>query len=181
MNKNLLAIYRVPFLISLTLGIVLSAVDITREPVSIALTFAGTILGTFFMDLEYFLYAFFIEPKTDFSKTFTTFIRHKDFSSAAQFIQIHKSDIKDKTINSALFQVVFAIFTLYVVSSSRQFFIKGLVISVLANSIYRLIEAGYDNKLDDWFWALKDKPTQQTVSLYIIGLVGVLIYCVANF
>ena len=181
MNKKLLTIYRVPFLTSLTLAIVLIAVNVTRDPLTIALTFTGALIGTFFLDLEYVIHSFFLEPKTDFSKTFSTFVKHRDFPSAAQYIQIHKHEIREKTLNSALFQVIFAFFTLFVVTSTRHLFMKSLTISVLANSIYRLIEVGYEKRLGDWFWAMKEKPNQQTVSIYTIGLIGLLIYCISQF
>ena len=181
MNKKFLTIYKVPLLISLTLGIVLVSVDLTREPIQIATIFLASLLGTFFLDLEYVIYAFLMEPNKDFSKTFRSFIKHYDFSNAAQYIEIHKNEIKDKTLNSALFQVILAIFAIFVVSSSTQLFTRALVVSVLANSIYKLIEARYEGRLEDWFWALKEKPNQQGVVIYIGCLLMAMVYCVSSF
>ncbi|MDC0448991.1 hypothetical protein OAL67_00030 [bacterium] len=181
MNKRLLHYYRVPFLISLTLAIALLAVSVTREAVDIGLVFAGSLVGTFFLDLEYIIHAFFLEPETNFSKTFSAFIKHKDFANAAGFLQVHKGEIPDKTLNSALFQVIFAGFTIFVVSSTRQIFVRALVISVLANSLYRLMEAKYEGHLAEWFWALKETPNKQSVGLYIFGILAVLVYCINIF
>jgi hypothetical protein len=180
-NQRFLAIYRVPFLISLTLSIVLIAVSLARDPWSIVLIILGALLGTFFLDLEYLIYAFFLEPKEDFSKTLAGFIKDRDYPNAAQYIEINKDKVKDKTLNSALFQVVMAFFALFVVSSNRQFFIRALVVSILANSIYRFFEAKYKGQLNEWFWALKESPSSQGVNLYTIFIILVLLICIYIF
>src|SRR3989304_4124190 len=66
--------YKTQLFISIILSIVLIALKVTTQPVQIGLIVLGTLLGTFILDLDYFIHAYFLEPTSDFSKTLTGFM-----------------------------------------------------------------------------------------------------------
>ncbi|OGC76903.1 hypothetical protein A2619_02560 [candidate division WWE3 bacterium RIFOXYD1_FULL_39_9] len=177
MQKSPLSFYKIPLLISLTLGIVVTALGVIRDPMQIAFVFVGTILGTFVLDLEYVLNAIFVEPARDFSKTLLAYLKHSDIANAIRLIQYHKDDFHEKSLNSALFQIVLAFLSVLVIYSSRSFFPKALVLSVYANSIYVLLEYYYQNKLSEWFWTFKTKPGKQGFLAYLGLVVLVFGFC----
>ncbi len=181
MNKTTKSLQIIPLLISVTVAVILIAVTGTREPLEIGYIAFGALCGAFFLDLDYILYAFWVEPKKDFSKNLTTYIKHKDFKNALSYVQTHKNEIKDKTLNSALFQLVFALFSIFIVSSPNNILVKTLAISVMANSLYRMAECYFENNIEDWFWSFKDKPNQKTLIGYTLGLLLVLTYCIYSF
>lgn len=141
------------------------------------LIFLGSMLGTFFMELDYILYAYFLEPTADFSKTVTGFFKHGDVGNALNYIHTHRDDIKDKTLHSFLFQLVFGALMIFVASSNASLVVKALILSAFLNSIYRMYEAFAQGKVSDWFWALKEKPEKNTFYLYTGGLLAVLVFC----
>jgi hypothetical protein len=175
--EKVFSFYKVPLLISITLGVVITALGVVREPLQIAFIFLGTFLGTFVLDLEYLLNAVFIEPERDFSKTLIAFIKHNDFLNAAKHIQYHKDEFKDKSLNSALFQIIIGLFCIFVIYSTESFFAKALVLSVFANSIYVMFEYYYQDKMDEWFWTFKAKPSKQGVIYYIGALIFTFSFC----
>lgn len=177
MDKKIFSIYKVPLTISLTLSIIILALGVVRDPIDILAVVIGSFLGTFVLDFEYVLYATLVEPKKDFSKTLMAYLNHKDLSNAILHIEYHKDEVTDRSLNSALFQVVLVFLCVLVVTSTTVFLAKALVLSILANSIYKLAELYQKNKYENWFWALKMPPTKQNVTYFIIGLMGVLAYC----
>ena len=181
MSKRLFSIYKTPLLLTVTLIITLIAIKVPREPLVFTYIILGALLGTFLLDLDYIIYAFFLEPEADFSKTLTAFFRHGDLFNAFSYIQYHKDEIKEKTLNSIIFQVVLAGISLYVVYSNTGFFIRSLILSAFLNSLYRLSEHYFTQTTDEWFWALKNKPSQQKTAVVGIALFGLFVICVSLF
>lgn len=181
MEKKALNIYKIPVAISVTLSIVLIALGTLRNPLDIMAVVIGAILGTFVLDLEYYIYAYFVDPKKDFSKTLTSYINHKDFTNAVLFVDHHKNELEDKSLNSALFQIVIAFFSIFVVYSTRSVFAQALVLSILANSIYKLVEQFLENDYENWFWIMKIPPKKDTVTIYLVGLVIIFAFCLYIF
>lgn len=181
MDKKVFSIYKLPVTISITLSILLIALGTVRAPLEIAAIVAGTLLGTFILDFEYVLDAFFLEPKKDFSRTLASFIKHSDLANAIKHIYYHKDEFKDNSLNSALFQVIIAFLSILVIYSTRSLFAQAFVLSIFANTIYALFEHLFNNRTDDWFWALKNKPTRQKVYIYIFGMLLIFCFCLYLF
>jgi len=173
--------YKTQLFISIILSIVLIALKVTTQPVQIGLIVLGALLGTFVLDMDYFIHAYFLEPTSDFSKTLTGFMKHGDLGNALSYVYYHRDEIKDKTLNSVLFQVVLGGLIIFVASSDAPYFIKALVFSTFVNSIYRMYESHLLKKTDEWFWALKSKPKNNGVGVFAVVLLGILVYCLSIF
>lgn len=170
-------IYRVPLLLSITLAIIVVALRVEKEVFNIILIILGSLLGTFVLDLDYAIHAFFIDPDAPFSKSISDYIKHKDFRGFLRFIAVHKDDITDKTLNSGLFQVVLGAAMLFVVASDASIFVKALILSSFLNSIYRFAEHYVNGTSEVWFWSLKISQDKKTLMGYGAVLVVALIYC----
>jgi hypothetical protein len=174
MIKKILTYYKVPLLISLTLGITILAMSVARSALEIAEVFIGVILGTFLLDTEYILYSYIFEPKTDFAKSIFAYIKSSDFGGLISFINEHKNEVKDKSFNSVLFQAILIFVVVFVSYIDTSYLIKAFVMSIFANSIYKLIECVFEGTTKEWFWAIKGTPKKDAVVVFIIGLVIVL-------
>lgn len=181
MFKKLWNFYKIPLLISLTLAIVLIGIKVEREVLGITLIVLGSLIGTFFLDLDYFIWAFFLEPASDFSKTLAAYTKHADFINIVNHIYYHKNELQEKTLNSVFFQIVLAAMSVVAVSTTHYNLVKALVLSIFANSIYRMLECYFEGRTNEWFWALKNKPGRSGVILYGIVLIVVLIFSVRLF
>lgn len=175
--KRLFLIYKTPLLISLTLAIVFIAVRLETNILEIVFLVIGALLGTFLLDAEYFIYSFILEPTKPFSQNFANFIRAKDISNALIYGHYNKTDIEDKILNSALFQVVLAGLVIVAVSSDVSTLVMAFLLSGYVNSIYRLLELYYTGNVNDWFWALKNKPNKTQINIFCAILIIVFTYC----
>lgn len=173
--------YKVELAISVTLAVVIIATNIFKNPVTIAWLSLGSIFGTFLLDLDYIIYAYFLEPEKPYSKTLKQFGRHKDYKNFVHYLFYNKEAVKEKTLNSVLFQIALAGASILVVSTGTNIFIKTFVLSSFANSIYKMLTHYFDHQLEEWFWSLKNIPTKNTIIIYTLVLVGILIYTINIF
>ena len=181
MFKKFLSTYKTPLLLSATISLIFVALNTKMDPFQIGLTIVGALAGTFLLDLDYFIYAYFLEPEKDFSKTLAGFLKHKDIGNALLYISYHADEIKEKTLHSVLFQVAFVLLTVFVVASSTGELIKAMAVSASANSIYRMFEYYFKGRSDEWFWALKNKPSKWGFYLYSAVLIILISYSVYTF
>jgi hypothetical protein len=176
MQKSLFSIYKVPFFISLALTIAMLALGGIGQPVDMAMVIIAGFIGMFVLDFEYILNAYFLD-----SKTLVGFIKHSDWSNALKYIFYHKDETTENSLNSALFQMVLAFMSIFVIYASSSYFAKALIVTVFAQSIYVLLEYYFKDRTDDWFWALKAKPSKQGVHTYTFVLLLILSYCLYIF
>ncbi len=176
MIKTFLNAYKIPFLLSLTVGIILIALRVEKDVLNIILILLGSLLGMLILEIDYVLYAYFLEPEKEFSKTLQGYITHKDFKGSINYIYFHKTEVKDKTLNSALFQVVLGILMIFVMSSDTSLLIKSLIISTYVNSIYIMLYEYFEGRIKDWFWSLKGTPNKNTVVIFTTALLLILVF-----
>ena len=168
--------YKIHLLLSITIFILVLAATTQRDALQIVFIFLGSILGTFVLELDYFLYAYFIEPTKGFSQHVRGYVKHNDYTGALNYIWHHKNSLKDKTLNSALFQIVFGALVILTMPSGTNMLLKALILSTFANSIYRMSEEYFSGRINTWFWSLNTKPSSRGVKIYTAFLVVVLIF-----
>jgi hypothetical protein len=176
MPLRFLRFYKTALLLSLTAAIVIIALNVVRDPIVIALIVIGSLLGTFIMDLDYVLHAYFIEPTDTNSGLIKDYLYHRDLNGLAEFIRSHKDEIRNKTLHSALFQIILGLATIFVLNSSSGVLLKTLILSAFLNSIYRFIEEYLRNEAGDWFWSLKINTSPQNIYVFILVLAATLLY-----
>jgi len=176
MLKKIFDLYKLPLIIAVFVCVAIIALTMESNPLQIAFIVLGAFAGIFFLDLDYVLHTYFLEPASDFSKSFQGFMHHKDFNGLVNYIHYHRNELKEKTLNSAIFQLVLGGASILVVSSTASNFAKALVISAFINSMYRMAEQHFEYKdLNDWFWAFKTKPDRGGIVVYCSILVAVLV------
>lgn len=182
MLSKVINIYKLPLLISITLSVILLALSVAREPEQIAAIVFGAILGTFLLDLDYYIHAYFFDKENEFSANLKSFIKDKDYLNALNYIQHNKHLLREKTLNSVIFQVAIAVLGYFVIASHGHIFIQAFILSAYVNSLYRYAEL-YFTKQDPslWFWVLKDKPTPEGLKIYGMALIATLIFLLAAF
>jgi len=174
MVSDLIKFYRTQVILSASLFVVIFSQVWGTDILTAILILLGCLLGTFFLDLDYFIYAYFLNPDDFFSHKIKDFVKSKDFAGALNYTIHHSNDIKNKTLNSAFFQVMLSVFTLYFVRSWVSHFLKALVISILLNSIYRFVYFYLQKEHHDWFWSLKKTPPAPVILIFNLGLLVVI-------
>lgn len=179
--KTFLGAHKIQFLISITLSVILVSVATIKEPLTIFWVFLFSMLSMFVLDLDYIIHAYFTEPDEKFSINLRTFVKHKDYSGMLRHLQVNKGEIKEPTLNSAMFQIILSLVGIFAINSNVFFGVKALIVTLMANTLYRSIEIFFTQKTAEWFWSFKTSPNKTEFLLYILGMFGVLIYCLFLF
>lgn len=169
MVNNLFKFYRIPFIISASLAVVLISQVYKGGNLELALIILGAISGMFFLDLDYFLHAYLLEPEDNFSKMLKDYIKQKDLVGAFNYIIFHADEVQNKTLNSAIFQIALIFFNLFIVRSDVSIFFKTLLLTTHLNSIYRFFYFYFQGHGRDWFWILKKEPS--AIAIYGFNLI----------
>ena len=175
MDKKSVLSLQTQFIISAVVAVVFLAAVVESSAVNIVFIVLASFLGTFVLDLEYPLYAYFFEPEKGFSRNFKNYIKDKDYRGALKYVFYNKGDVVDKSLNSALFQIIFAVLTVLVAYTSSSRIVTALIFSIFANSIFKMWEHYFNGQTDEWFWALKNKPDKKGVILYSAAMIMVLV------
>lgn len=173
--------YRVPLLLSLTLGITIVALNVEKEVINLGYIFLGVILGTFTLDLDYIIHAFFIEPEKQQSLVLKDYIQHRDFAGLLNYIVQHEKEFEEKTLNSALFQIVLGAATIFVITSTIGLFLKAFILSSFLNSIYRFFKAYLRNETEEWFWSIKVETSPTNIYIFLLILLATFGYSLYIF
>jgi len=180
-KKGFLRLYKVPILLSLTFFVVLLALKVERDVIDIALMLAGSLAGTFLLDLDYIIHAYFVEPEKPSSALVRDYVKHKDVQGLLVFGQVHKFDFEDRTLNSALFQLILGGAAIFVMTSTITVFLKVLIASAFLNSIYRFIEEYIQGHVEKWFWSFKMEMKPLNIYLYLLILAAGVVYDIYIF
>jgi hypothetical protein len=182
MIRAFFSLYKIPLILAIVLAIILVSFTVETRLSYIVMITIGTLLGALIMDLDYFIHAYVVETDSDFSRTLRAYVDHRDFRGALNFVNVQKDKVKEKTLNSGLFQMCLIALLFLVFYSEAHIIIKALILSMYANSIYKFAENFYLHQtFSDWFWFLRGTPQKQWISVYTIGLVFMLLYFIYYF
>ncbi|MFH1960709.1 MAG: hypothetical protein ABIJ38_00565 [Patescibacteria group bacterium] len=175
--KQLFKRHSLNLLLALVLFILILALRLETHPISMIWIFAGCISGSFLLDLDYYLFAFLVEPSHHFSIRVKEFFHQKNFLGMVAYVGTHTDSLPRLTLHSALFQVILAVVVLYVLTSSASLFGQAFVLSGFLSSIYKMLDQHFKTKnVDSWFWILKEKPTKRFIKIYLASLVIIFFY-----
>jgi len=179
MKGTLIQFYRIPFILSLSMGVVILSTNFRGGTLDIILIFLGAFLGMFFLDLDYFLHSYILEPEDNFSKLLRDYIKSKDFIGALNYIIYHADEVENKTLNSAVFQFAIMFFAVFLVRSDLSVFFKSLILSTQLNTVFRFFYFYFQGHGKDWFWILKKEPSKAFIygfNFLVLILLGLAIF-----
>lgn len=175
--KNLLTTYKLNLLLSLTLGIVIIALRIEENPLNTLLIFLGTFIGTFILELDYFINAYIYDPHSHFAIQLKELINQKNYAGVITHIKTNRFTEMEKILHGAFFQVIVGLIALFLSVPSQNPLGLALVTSVFIQTFYKMYEE-YEkhHSLTHWFWILKKKPSKLDQSIYTVAMIVLLGY-----
>ena len=90
---------------------------------------AGGFVGLLFPTFDHLLHIFALFPQELTSQRVLNLVRYKQYKEAIFLIYDTSEERKNLMFHTTLFQIIFAILTFWVVSSSGSLFARGLVLS----------------------------------------------------
>jgi len=137
----------------------------------------GGVLGTLLPDIDHLVYVYVLKPKEAHSEEVVGLIKDKKYKETWNYLVATRQQRVGLIFHSALFQLIFLVFTLYVATSSGSLFGKGLV---LAFSLHLFIDQLVDyldlKKIDNWFTDFPVKLDNRQKIWYLWGVGALLLY-----
>ncbi|MCX6726612.1 MAG: hypothetical protein NTY75_02225 [Candidatus Shapirobacteria bacterium] len=133
--------------------------------------FFGLAWGAFLLDVDHLIYWLYLNPNTEESRLAQIAYKKSDFISLLKLLEsTHKQHIS-LIFHHYFFQVVLAIISIFVFTSSSNIFIKGLILSLNIHLLVDEIEDYRSDKkhLQNWLFARESKQLSvQFLGKYII-------------
>lgn len=141
----------------------------------------GGILGTFLPDADYLIYVYFLRPSSKNSVQAANMISQKEVVKTWDFLTRSKDNKSDLIFHTAFFQLIFAAFTFWIVSSTGSIFALGLALAfalhLLIDQVTDLVELG---GINIWFtklnWTLDSKQEKYYVFAQVVLLLFLTFY-----
>lgn len=162
-----------PFLISF-----LILVTVVKGWLSLAYWpfWVGGVLGMVFPYLDHILYVFLLRPYELTSQRVINFVRRKELKNALKLLIDTKEERRDLIIHTVYFQIIFAVLTFFVVTSSNSLLGRGLVLGFFLHLIvdqFKDLQTVGD--LNRWFRGFNVSFDKKTYIYFILGGTALLI------
>jgi hypothetical protein len=137
--------------------------------------------GSFLLDFDHLIYWLYLNPNIEESRLAQIAFNKKDFFSLIKLLEsTHKNHI-NLIFHHYFFQVVLALISIFIFTSSNSIFIKGLILALNIHLIIDEIEDYQHDKehLQDWLFARESKQLSINSLNKYIGFFVVLcfIFC----
>lgn len=137
----------------------------------------GGIVGTLLPDIDHLIYIY-LKPQELTSQRVTFMLSKREIINTFDLLAATRYERKGLIFHSVLFQVIFAVLTFWVVSSSGSLFGRGLV---LAFALHLIVDQFVDfmqvGNLSTWFSQVNMGLSKEKETMYwVANLIAVLIF-----
>jgi hypothetical protein len=127
----------------------------------------GGVVGTFMPDLDHLLYVFFLRPEELTSQRVNYMLEKRNLWGTLNLLAETRSERTKLVFHTALFQIIFAVLSFWVITSSGSLFGRGIVLAFL---LHLVVDQGVDFKivgnLFNWFKTFPIAFPQDKEKLY---------------
>lgn len=92
--------------------------------------FLGIILGMFLLDLDHFIFWYFLKPNLEESRLARTALSRHDFKSIFRLIKISHNTHHNLIFHHYFFQIILVLFSFFIFTSTNNLFVHSLTISL---------------------------------------------------
>ena len=135
----------------------------------------GGLLGTFLLDIDHLFYSLIIYPQEETSQRVKTLLKAQRYQEVISLLSITVNERIKLPLHSALFQVVFWVFCFWILSSTNNLFVQGLVMAMALNllkeELLLLLNHQDDFLRRKLFWQFKWSPSLKHQKAFIIFMV----------
>lgn len=141
---------------------------------------AGGLIGAILPDLDHLIYIYLLKPTDPASISTTELIKNKRYKQALEFLTLTRSARKDLIFHNALFQLLFFVFAYLIVTSSINFFGKGLVLAFLVHLVVdQYIDLKANGNLNSWFTKFNFTMDKKQQTFYwVLSVIVIFIFAV---
>jgi hypothetical protein len=126
--------------------------------IQIFYVFLGLALGSFVLDIDHFIFWYFIKPNLEESRLVKLSINHHDFKSVYNVLKTSHQYHHNLVFHHYFFQVILALFSFFIFTLTNNPFVCSLVIALnLHLLVDEIIDYFYNPKiLQKWLFAREE-------------------------
>lgn len=136
----------------------------------------GFFWGSFFIDIDHFIYWYFLAPDLPESQKAQALVKTKDITGIFQHLQNTHQKHTSLIFHHFFFQIVLAIVTLFIFTSTNSVFAKAFILSINIHLLTDEIDDFFKkpHHLQKWLFAREEKQLpQKYLPIYIISFVAI--------
>ena len=125
------------------------------ESIQLLYLFLGIFLGSFILDIDHFIFWFFLKPNLEESRLARTTLKNHDFKAIYRLLKTSHQTHYNLIFHHYFFQVILVLFSFFIFTLTRNLFVTSLVVSLnLHLLIDEIIDYFYSPKsLQKWLFA----------------------------
>ncbi|MCW1948889.1 MAG: hypothetical protein KIH89_000350 [Candidatus Shapirobacteria bacterium] len=125
------------------------------DSIQLLYLFLGITLGSFILDIDHFIFWFFLKPNLEESRLARTAIQNYDFKAIYSLLKTSHQTHYNLIFHHYFFQVILVLFSFFIFTLTKNLFITSLVVSLnLHLLIDEIIDFVYTPKtLQKWLFA----------------------------
>lgn len=137
----------------------------------------GALVGMLLPDFDHFVHVYFLKPHELTSQRVRRYWKNKDFKFTFELMYNTRSERTTLVFHSAFFQWVFVIFGFYVLTSSNNFFGRGLVMAFLLHLVLdQYLDLKKSGNIQNWFHNFQVILNEKQAKLYVYFMFAVLLF-----
>jgi hypothetical protein len=117
------------------------------ESIRLFYLFLGVFIGSFILDIDHFIFWFFLKPNLEESRLARTAIKNHDIKSIYRLLKTSHQTHYNLIFHHYFFQVILVLFSFFIFTLTKNIFVTSLVVSI---NLHLLID-----EIIDYFYAPK--------------------------
>jgi hypothetical protein len=103
------------------------------------------------------------------------FVKQRNFKAVLDLLYNTRNERSALVFHTGMFQVIFSIFSFYVLTSSGNFFGRGLVLAFLLHLVLdQYLDFMLNKNIQNWFHNFKVNFSEKETKFYVYFMFGVL-------
>lgn len=130
----------------------------------------GGLIGVFLPEVDHLIYAYFLRPHEYDSQRIQRMINQGQVVQSVQMGTETRADHQSLVFHTITFQIVFLLFSVFVITSTNSLLGRGLVLGFLLNLLVdQAMDLQKTEALENWFRQIKTNLSREQASFYVLG------------
>ena len=152
-------------------------VSLARDWFSLSLwpLWVGGLIGTLLPDIDHLLYIYFLRPQELTSQRALYMLGKREVFKMVELLAETRHERTKLIFHTAIFQIIFLVFSFLVITSSGSVFGRGMVLAFMLHLIIdQIVDLMETDSLQNWFKQTPIVLDKQKTRLYWLANLGVL-------
>lgn len=130
----------------------------------------GGLIGIFLPEVDHFIYAYFLRPHEYDAQRMQRMVNQGQVMQSVQMGSETRAAHSSLVFHTVYFQLIFLLFSVFVVTSTGSLLGRGLVLGFLLNLVIdQYFDLQRTQSLENWFQQIKLNLSREQATFYVLG------------